>query len=234
MSIRRVFQQPPASGTASISRALCQQPVGYWKNWPKQTGIPHIVEDASINKKYAQLCAPQQAAVIILRDDFMPIPLSEFNFRLDGEIVCVGIDKRGNPKWVTAAKAWRESCDKHVYTRIAFTNKPVKEDTMNLFRGYGVEAKHGDCHLILQHIREVICSKNIEIYNAMLNLIGWQLQNIGKPSRIIVMLVSVNQQQVGKGVLLEHILLPIFGSCSWTDERANKRYYWNFQRHLTR
>ena len=47
----------------------------------------------------------------------------------------------------------------------------------------------------------------------MLRLMAWQYQNIGQPSRIVMVLQS-RQQQVGKGVILEHVLLPIFGRAS--------------------
>lgn len=43
----------------------------------------------------------------------------------------------------------------------------------------------------------------------MINLVAWQLQNIGKPSRVIPTLISV-QQQVGKSLFLD-ILSAIFG-----------------------
>jgi hypothetical protein len=44
----------------------------------------------------------------------------------------------------------------------------------------------------------------------MLNLMAWQIQHIGEPSRIIVVLISENEQ-AGKGILLEEVLLKIYG-----------------------
>ena len=162
------------------------------------------------NKRFARLEVPDNPACIILRDEARPIPRDDFQLRLSGEIVCLGIDDDGDARWQDAAKVWRESASKHVYRRIAFTNKPVPSDTMNLFRGYGVTPKKGDCGLILQHIQEVICAGDPVVYEAMLSLIAWQLQHIGEPSRIIVALIS-EPQQTGKGSLLESVLFPIFG-----------------------
>jgi Family of unknown function (DUF5906) len=86
---------------------------------------------------------------------------------------------------------------------------------MNLFRGFGVQPRQGDCWLIKQHILEVICEGNEIINDAMLNLIAWQLQNVGKQSRIIVVLIS-EKQQTGKGSLLDDILCRIWGDAGFS------------------
>ena len=44
----------------------------------------------------------------------------------------------------------------------------------------------------------------------MLDLLAWQIQHIGTPSRIIVIL-QTEQQQTGKGILLLEVVLKIFG-----------------------
>jgi Family of unknown function (DUF5906) len=53
------------------------------------------------------------------------------------------------------------------------------------------------------------------INDAMLNLIAWQLQNVGKQSRIIVVLIS-EKQQTGKGSLLDDILCRIWGDAGFS------------------
>ena len=56
----------------------------------------------------------------------------------------------------------------------------------------------------------MICAKDRKKYKAFIKLLSWQAQNIGSTSRIIVDLQS-DLQQVGKGVLLEKILKPMYG-----------------------
>ena len=85
----------------------------------------------------------------------------------------------------------------------------MKRDEFNLFTGYGVTPSEGSCGRILQHIGEVIASGNVDIYNQFLALLAWQVQNVGKPSRIVVALYS-EAQQTGKGFLLEKILLRLW------------------------
>jgi hypothetical protein len=56
----------------------------------------------------------------------------------------------------------------------------------------------------------VICSSDEKSYEAMLSLMAWQLQNIGKPSRVIMVLHNP-KQQAGKGTICQEVLLPIYG-----------------------
>ena len=89
---------------------------------------------------------------------------------------------------------------------------------MNLFKRFGCEAIKGDCTLILQHIFEVWCSSDEAVCNAMLNLIASQIQKIGHASRIIVVLIS-KKQQAGKGIVMDEVLLPIFGDAGYATVR---------------
>ena len=137
---------------------------------------------------------------------------------LNGTVVCLGIDDDGAPRWADAENVWRESADKHVYYSIAFTSKPVSPNAMNLFRGFGVTPKKGKTKLIHEFILHVICAENAEDYTALVKLIAWQMQNIGTASRIVVVLFSV-EQQVGKGTLIEYLLLSIFGDAGHVTTR---------------
>jgi Family of unknown function (DUF5906) len=44
----------------------------------------------------------------------------------------------------------------------------------------------------------------------MLNLLAWQIQNIGTPSRIVVVLLTENQQ-AGKGIILLELMAKLYG-----------------------
>ena len=50
----------------------------------------------------------------------------------------------------------------------------------------------------------------------MLNLIAFQLQKIGHASRIIVVLIS-RKQQAGKGIIMDEVMLPIFGDAGYAN-----------------
>ena len=183
-------------------------------------GLKREITDIQLlNLRFAQLEIPGKTACIIHRPDGLPINPREMSWRTNYQVVITGVDSKGQPKFAEAAHAWMRSADKHFYRRIAFTSKPIADNTYNLFTGYGCEAVEGDCGLILTHVREVICAGNGADYEAMLNLLAWQFQNIGTPSRIIVVLFS-EEQQTGKGTLMEHILVPLAGLGGFMSSEA--------------
>lgn len=179
-------------------------------------GIPKKITDmASLNKRFAQLEAPGQPCVLINRIDAQPILESDFKRRLSSEVVCVGVNNSGNPIYISASKYWQGNSRKCIYKKIVFTNAPVDDSTYNLFTGFGVEPRKGSCEKILKHIKEVICYGCQIKYNAFLNLLSWQIKNVGKPSRIIVVLKS-KEQQSGKGIFLLDVLSVIWGESGFT------------------
>jgi Family of unknown function (DUF5906) len=139
----------------------------------------------------------------------LPIQDNDLKRRLAAEVVIAG-RKNDAPVYKSAFSYWTGHADRHVYRTVAFTSDDVAPDTYNLFRGLGVTPKAGQCGNILAHIREVICSGDPAANEAMLSLLAWQIQNIGKPSRTVVVLKS-GRHQVGKGQFLGEVMAPIYG-----------------------
>lgn len=164
----------------------------------------------SLNARFAALEAPGKPSCIIHRPDALPLSDKDFRARVATEVVITGVNDKGQPVTMDASRFWPNNAHRHTYRRIAFTSQPVADDTYNLFTGYGCNSVEGDCGLILAHIKEVICAGDSAAYEAMLSLLAWQFQNVGTPSRIIVVLFS-EEQQTGKGTLLEHVLVPMAG-----------------------
>jgi len=175
----------------------------------------------SLNERFAIMQVSGQPSVYISRPDLMPIQDIDLSRRLMSEVVYVGDDQEGNPIYVSAFKFWTENANRHVYRRIVFTNKPVQDDSYNLYRGLGVVPREGQCELIKGHIKHVFCSDIESAYEAMLDLMGWQIQNVGMPSRIIVVLRSKNQQ-TGKGIILEEVLLKIYGPSGFSPSSTDQ------------
>jgi hypothetical protein len=70
--------------------------------------------------------------------------------------------------------------------------------------------RKGTCDKIIANVQEVICAGNKKDGEAMLKLLAWQLQNVGKPSRVIVVM-KTKKHQAGKGVLAGELMLKIYG-----------------------
>lgn len=178
-------------------------------------GIPKTITNMeSLDTRFAQLEAPGQPCVTIHRPDAQPISDKDFNKRLNGEVVVCSVDAKGQTKYTAASTYWLGNTNKKIYKKVVFTNQPVDDETYNLFVGFGVTPKEGKCDKILQHIREVICASNETNNSAFIDLLSWQIQNIGKPSRVITALKSIIQQ-IGKGCLLADILSPIYGNAGF-------------------
>ncbi len=174
----------------------------------------------SLNARFAILQTAGAASAYVSRHDFQPIQDTDLKRRLVPEVVITG-HKDGRPVYKSAFVVWTGNASRHVYRRVAFTSEPAPADTYNLYRGLGVKPKPGNCRLILKHIEEVICAGDKDVATAMINLMAWQLQNIGKPSRVVVILKSAGQQ-AGKGVLLGEVMAKIFGPGSFVPSTMDQ------------
>lgn len=184
------------------------------------SGIPKKVTDMnSLDQRFAQLEAPGRPCVYINRLDAQPISFSDFTRRLSGEVVRV--DSDGQSKYIPASKFWEGNARKRIYKNIVFTNSKVDNETYNLFTGFGIKPKKGKFERIIDHIKDVICCGSEANKEAFIKLLAWQIQNIGKPSRIIVLLKS-EQHQAGKGTLLQDILARIYGDAGYVTNNLDQ------------
>lgn len=175
------------------------------------SGAQRLVTSVELmNKEYALLDVAGQRTCVIHIPDSQPIPWDDFQNRVASRVITGAVDSKGQVKLEPAGKFWRHDCRRREFSKIAFTSRSVPSDTLNLFTSFGVEPTIGCCNKILQHVREVIASGDGRTYNALLDLWAWQLQNVGKPSRIILTLLS-EQQQTGKGIIFEQVLPKIWG-----------------------
>jgi Family of unknown function (DUF5906) len=168
-----------------------------------------LVTLEELNDRYALLEAPGKPSAYISRIDCLPIQENDLRRRLADEVVLTGV-KNEKPVYQNACAFWTGHGRRHIYQRIAFTSEKTPPDTLNLFRGLGVAPKEGRCDLILGHIHEVICSSDTTATEAILNLKAWQIQHVGRPSRVIV-IMKTKEHQAGKGLLLGETLLKIYG-----------------------
>jgi Family of unknown function (DUF5906) len=187
-----------------------------------------LVDLDGLNERFAILEARGKASVYVSRHDRMTIQENDLKRRLANEVVLVGMrEARGGeqpgqkPIYEGAFKFWNRHAHRHVYRRIAFTGQDTSSDTLNLFKGLGVTPREGKCERVLAHIHEVICSGDAVANDAMLKLMAWQIQNIGKPSRVIVVM-RTKLHQAGKGLLLNETLLKIYGEAGFVPNSTDQ------------
>lgn len=199
--------------------------------WSNRTQVGSLIQQEGLtkrltsvlelNKRFAQLCAQGSPRVIIKKDTFEPISDKDFEKEVSGEVVFGGVSKRGDPLFLPAKQAWLESYDKANFEKVVFTSHSIAENKCNLFQGFGVSPQPKNHELILQHILNVLCNRNAKTYTDFLDLLAWQVQNIGKPSRIIVALKSTSHQ-TGKTLFLTEVLGKIYGPSGFVTSDFDK------------
>jgi len=175
---------------------------------------------ADLNERFALLHAPGSASVYISRPDFLPIQDIDLKRRLAAETVRVCAPD-GRVSYASAFNYWTGHAQRHLYRHIVFAPAQQPPDAYNLYRGLGVTPCEGCCERIVAHVRDVVCSGNPTDADAMLKLLAWQIQNIGKPSRIIVVLKS-EVHQAGKGILLGEVMLKIYGPSGFAPSTVDQ------------
>ena len=95
---------------------------------------------------------------------------------------------------------WFHHPNRRAYEGIVFSPGKDTPGYYNLWRGFAVEPKQGDCSLFLKHIEEVICSGNRECYQYVVAWMAHAVQNID--DLIGTSIVLKGKQGAGKGVFI--------------------------------
>lgn len=104
-----------------------------------------------------------------------------------------------NEKSVNVVDIWVKHEQRRQYDRIVFAPQEEVPNCYNLWRGFAVKPKQGDCGLYLSHIRDNIAQGDEDIYRYVLGFMADAVQN---PARLPgVALVMRGDEGVGKGVL---------------------------------
>lgn len=99
------------------------------------------------------------------------------------------------------ADTWLESPHRAQYKGVIFAPGKTVPGYFNLFKGFPVEPVPGDCSLFWTHLRENICSGNIEHFHFVK---GWMAHAIQRPQELPgTAIVLRGQQGTGKGIFVE-------------------------------
>jgi hypothetical protein len=119
------------------------------------------------------------------------------------ELVEVGQDAKGNPKFMPLGHWWLAHPKRRTYESLVFMPGYETPEDYNMWRGFAYEAKPGDAHEpFLEHVFENICSADQAIYDYV---VGWMARTVQKPhSPGETAIVMRGNQGVGKGFLAKH------------------------------
>ncbi len=95
-------------------------------------------------------------------------------------------------------EAWLEHPDRRQYESVIFAPGVEKTGYYNLWRGFPLKSKEGDCSLYLDHVKDNIANGDEEIYHYLL---AWMADVIQRPRDLPgVAVVLRGKQGTGKGV----------------------------------
>jgi hypothetical protein len=121
----------------------------------------------------------------------------DFRNRYSNEFVGIWID--GKPKSISIGKYWLAHKNRRQYLSIEFMPKGDKPDIYNLWQGFTVQPKAGDCSLFLDHILENVCSGNDKHYEYLINWLARVIQYPATQGEVAVVLKG--DKGVGKSIV---------------------------------
>lgn len=95
-------------------------------------------------------------------------------------------------------QAWFNHPKRRQLEGIVFAPGKDTPGQYNLWRGFAVDPKEGDCSLYLKHIKDIISSGDINIYNY---IIGWMAHSVQNMDNLVgTAIVLKGKQGAGKGI----------------------------------
>ncbi len=83
---------------------------------------------------------------------------------------------------------WLEHSQHRHFESICFAPDGNNGDSYNLWKGFAVDARPGDCSLFLAHIRDNICSGNEEYYDYLIKWMASAVQKPASPGEVAIVL----------------------------------------------
>ncbi|BCL59468.1 hypothetical protein DGMP_01610 [Desulfomarina profundi] len=126
-------------------------------------------------------------------------------------------------------QAWLKSCNRNTFDDVIFKpdsttfrsgDRVIQQGgKYNLWQGYTLIPAQGDCSLILQHIREVWCGGDEEMYEYVLNWLADMFQHPERPGKTALVLRS--GQGAGKNIIADKVIAYFFGIHALIANRAD-------------
>lgn len=140
----------------------------------------------------------------------------------------VEVQGKDGPSYVPKGKWWLDNPDRRQYDRIDFAPNKDLPGVYNLWRGFTVEPKPGDCSLYLNHLKEVVCSGNEEHYQYLIHWMARAVQKPELPGEVAIVLRG--EQGTGKGLTIK-MFGDLFGR-HFLQIADSKHLIGNFNSHL--
>jgi hypothetical protein len=152
---------------------------------------------AKLNESYALVIVGDKTAIMNLAVDGAIKFLTHSAFDLwHANRYIYYQDKNGDQKKISLAKHWLHHPQRRQYEGIVFAPGREVPNHFNLWRGFAVEPKTGDCSKFLAHMKDNVCRGDDKLYKWV---VGWFAQIFQQPeNKMGTSLVLRGPQGVGK------------------------------------
>jgi len=113
--------------------------------------------------------------------------------------VQIGQTEKGTPVMVPLGKYWLGHRMRRQYDTMKFMPQGNKPGVYNLWRGFNVEPRPGECGLYLDHLRENVCSGIESNYDYLIKWMARAVQTPATPGEVAVVLRGA--KGTGKGTV---------------------------------
>lgn len=142
----------------------------------------------------------------------------------------IKVETPSGPKQMPVLPVWMRSTHRREFDRVVFKPGGAGKRELNYWQGWAVEAAEGDCQLLLDLIRNVLCAGNTEQGDYV---IGWLAHMIQKPEELPgVAIVLRGGQGTGKTTFGE-ILRALLGQ-HYVHVASTDAFLGHFNGHLAR
>jgi Primase C terminal 2 (PriCT-2)/Family of unknown function (DUF5906) len=219
--------EKPASGAVGLGTIFHYAKEGGWEDTPDWVHeLNQIYFVAPFGGKTCVLRESYDKA--LKRERLETSSFADFKNLFSHQLVVVGSDRNGNPRYMARGKAWLQQARRRQYDGIVFEPNADSQDQYNLWRGFGVKSAQGDWSAFQEHLLEVMCGGNRRHYDY---LIGWMARAVQQPEKQgEVAVVFRGGRGTGKSVSAKYFG-KLFGRHFVTV--SNTRHLTgNFNRHL--
>jgi hypothetical protein len=122
--------------------------------------------------------------------------LEDFTNAKSNLMVQVGVKDDGTPKMKPLGEAWLDHPHRRQYEKIAFAPNQDVDNAFNLWRGFSVDAKPGNCRKYLAFVWKIICGGDRQLYQWVLDWMSYAVQHPEKPAGTAIVLTG--GQGIGK------------------------------------
>lgn len=133
------------------------------------------------------------------RKRFAKMSLEAFQQGYENQLIQVGEDTNGNPKFKKAGEWWRYHKDRRQYDMLTFApERQVEKHVYNMWTGFAVPSIPGECSLYIEHVRDNVCKGDPVLFEYVIKWMARTVQQPWKPGEVA--LVLRGGRGVGKSV----------------------------------